>query len=139
VKTFNASAQKTRGQRDITVELGLVLLASGSLITARIKEQLKNRNVRSVALHPDDFAHAVEKTSPGVTRLAQTITQAIATDTEIQSKIDAIAQTVSFIVENTGQAIREKVVSLGRGAYDREQKTRLVTHFNAATTLFCTF
>ena len=67
--------------------------------------------------------------------MAEATKAAIAPEPDIKAKVDSIAETVSFVVENTGQAIRENVVSLGAVPYDFGQKTRLTEQFGTANTL----
>ena len=116
--------------------LGTMLLASGVSITKRIKEQLIKRNIHAVFLHPDDIAGATraEQKSRN-TVLARKVVRATTPAADIKTKVDTLAEVVSYATKNTGAAIRDKIQPLGSVPYDAEQRKRLVEQFGVVNLL----
>lgn len=109
-----------------------LLLAGGVKISEQIKQGLKKRNIDFVFLHPDDVrsANGISQLPSGKIR-----TPAANPKGNVQSRVDALAVAVSSSVQNTGKAIRDRVVFPGAVSYDPEQRRRLTEGFNAAATL----
>ncbi len=132
-------------QHPINDAAGRLLLAGGARITVQIRDAMRRRGINSVLLHADDVSEgtatrpstAADGVSTSVQRakLAKDLSQAASSDASVQSKMEALAATASFVIENTGAALRDSVTTLGTVPYDRGQRDRLVAHFNAANEL----
>lgn len=103
-------------------EQGVLLLAEGQLITAEFKNKLKAHRVNSVKLNSDDANRVTlrQVTSPSAPL-------AVAIDTELAKKIDAVIDGGLVTVTNKGPAVKGSIVYLGRKAYDKAQRKELLS------------
>lgn len=109
---------------------GVLLLAEGSVITTKFKQQLRARGIGEIELDTRD-AEAVTLTTAG-----DLGPQAVQLDSELTEKLDRIIDSGNLFVANTGPAFAEQMVFQGCKAYDQESRRRIVeVHANASKSL----
>jgi len=116
--------------------LGTMLLSSGVNITEGIKEQLLKRNIYAVFVHPDDLANVTQR-EPSLRkiRLAKKIAQATSPAVGFKTKVDTLSEVVSYVTNNSGNAIRDEIQPAACSPYDAQQRERLVEQFDAVNKL----
>ncbi|MCA8983834.1 MAG: HD domain-containing protein [Planctomycetaceae bacterium] len=103
-------------------EHGVLLLAAGATITQEIKQAIRNRGDMRVCISQHDALHVTLQ--PQLT--CATSNRLVTFDSELTRKIDAIMDAGLLAVKNTGPAVKNDVVFLGRKGYDHDQRTRLI-------------
>ncbi len=101
---------------------GVLLLAQGSVITSEIKKNLRSRGASKILIHDDDLSRITARKAN--TNIGAT--PAFSFDNEITNRLDAVIDSGLLTVKNTGPAVKNDVVFLGRKAYDQEQRDKLV-------------
>lgn len=124
------------------------LLDGGVPLTAQILEQLREDDRQWVFLHSVDGAlvigmdgdsddpteasdHATEKPQGKTKRVSRTIPNL----TNVSTRVESLAETASYTVENRGPALKESVVSKGSEPYDEGQLEELTQRYASATKL----
>lgn len=106
-------------------EKGVLLLADGAVITSDFKRLLRKRNVTEVNVDARD----VDQVTLSV---AVEAADSFSFDTELTSHLDRIIDGGMIPVRNSGPAIQDEMVFLGKKAYDQEQRDRLVEQNNTS-------
>src|SRR6185369_3137578 len=110
---------------------GLLLLAEGSLITPRFKDLLCSRNIAEVHLHPEDAARIVNGTRSRPAR-SEHASGPVKIESDVTRKLDALVDSGTLQVGNTGPAVRDRMVMFAKKPYDPRQRERLVEHHTQA-------
>ncbi len=96
----------------------VLLLREGSEITSTILEHLDARGIHTIRMHQDDVCratiNAVQKSGASI-QFGSSLTE----------KLDEIVAG-GLVTINTGPAMKDQVCFVGKQAYDREQRTRLL-------------
>ena len=103
---------------------GVLLLAEGSVINARFKQLLHDRNMLNVEVHSQDAATVSLNAAFTDATLPATESQGIFS-TELTQKLDRLIESGSMFVANTGPALRDSMVVHGCKGYDREHRENL--------------
>jgi len=101
-------------------EQGVLLLATGSMITPKFKELLRARSVSRVVLRLEDAAHLTLK-QDGLDQ-----TESSWFDPDLTKKLDNIIESGNLFVANTGKAVSDQTVLNGCKAYDPETRQELL-------------
>ncbi len=125
-----------------------VLLKAGTPITASIKQQLLDQGFAWVELHPGDAMEAMglgDEPAAAFTpapaapaqreRQQESPTRPLPSLGRINAKIDALGNTVSLSVENSGPPLQEKITPKGSVPYDLERSRELSEQFASAKNL----
>lgn len=110
---------------------GLLLLAEGSLVTARFQDLLAARQIREVRIHPDDMSGV--RPSREVRRSSVAPLRPAVFETELTKKLDSVIDSSTPTVANTGPAVRNRMVVFGRTGYDPRRGQRLHEQHVAST------
>ncbi len=113
---------------------GGLLLTADSTISSGILEGFVKIGILEVLVHPDD-ADTLGISEPRVPPASASIRDAVEQVAEINQRLDALAQSTSLAVENTGPALCEKFVSHGAAPYDIRQHERIAKQFTKTTKL----
>ena len=109
---------------------GVLLLATGSLITAKFKAHLRARGITDVEVQDEDVEQVtlsgVAEESPPLLRV----------DSELTDKLDEMIENGKLFVANAGDAFANEMVFQGCKAYDDEARQKIVdTHAKASESL----
>lgn len=114
----------------INDESGVLLLAAGSLITAKFKAHLRARGITDVELHAED----VEQVT--LNCVADDSPPLLTVDSELTDKLDEMIESGKLFVANAGDAFAHEMVFQGCKAYDDEARQNIVeTHAQASESL----
>ncbi len=118
-----------------------MLLEAGTPITASIKRQLLDQGTEWVVLHQSDALEAMGLVDEPAEAPVQPPTRKEAPPRplpslgRINAKVDALDNTVSLSVENSGPPLQEKVASKGSVPYDPQRNEELTEQFASAKSL----
>lgn len=99
---------------------GVLLLAEGSVITSAIKKVLKDRRSQDVFVCESD----ARRVTLQAIDLAATA-RALAFDTELTRKIDALIDSGNMSLVNKGPALKGQLAHRGKQRYDAKQRERV--------------
>lgn len=115
-----------------------LLLEAGMPITASIKQKLLDKGTEWVVLHQSDamevMGHVDEPAEAPVPPQPQKEhpTRPLPPLGRINAKVDALDNTVSLSVENSGPPLQEKITSKGSAPYDPKRSQELSEQFASA-------
>ena len=100
---------------------GILLLATGSVVSQEIKDALKQRGEKNVLISQEDVKRIT------INEIEPTEIPSISSfDTELTKKIDTIVGFGLLGVKNEGPAVKEARASKGRSNYDKKQREELI-------------
>ncbi len=114
-------------RRPIYDSKGLLLLVEGSVITARFKQLLNDRKIDNLQVHQDDAARITLRDT-----VVEDNTTVFGFDSELTKKLDALIESGSLFVANTGAAVRDRMVMHGLKGYDPQMRESLLEQHQAA-------
>lgn len=99
---------------------GVLLLASGAVITSEVRRLLSSRGNGRVRMHASDVRQVTLQAFAGMGGGG-----VLAFDTELTRKLDQLCDTGVLEVVNKGPAVKDSVVIVGRKGYDAAQRQQL--------------
>lgn len=114
-------------QNPVYDEHGILLLASGNVITSEFKRLLHQRGSGSCRVHQDDAKNV--RLSKEAVETAQNLTL----DANVTNQLDKMIESGLLAVSNTGTAAKERLVYHGRKAYDLDRHSALQDQRKAAS------
>ena len=118
-----------------------LLLEASTPITPSIKQQLLDEGTAWVVLHQGDAMEVMGLGDEPADAPAQieprkeSSTRPLPSLGRINAKVDALSNTVSLSVENSGPPLQDKITSKGSVPYDPEQSQELSKQFASAKSL----
>ena len=100
---------------------GLLLLAEGSIVTARFKQLLVTRGIRAVVLSQSDADGMKSQAEPEV--CLPVISQI---DNDLTKKLDAMVESGQLFMKEAGPPFRDRIIQHGCNGYSRERRDLLV-------------
>lgn len=100
---------------------GLLLLAEGSLVTARFKQLLVTRGIRAVILSQTDADSMASQAEPEA--CLPVVSQI---DNDLAKKLDAMVDSGQLFMKDTGPPFRDRMIQHGTKGYSRERRELLL-------------
>ncbi|MCG6158451.1 HD-GYP domain-containing protein [Rubinisphaera margarita] len=100
---------------------GILLLAENTVITSEMKLAIRKRGANKVRVSNQDLKRITLDR-----KLAEVSAPKVSFDQDLTRKLDAIVDGGLLSIKNTGPAVKNDVVFLGRKGYNQEQRQQLI-------------